>query len=61
MQIRGGRKQNLSEMIPVEPDPDNAGGGRIEKKLNPFFRTRRKGFYLTKGIANHGNNGGGDF
>jgi hypothetical protein len=48
-------------MIPVEPDPDNAGGGRIEKKLNPFFRTRRKGFYLTKGSASHGNNGGGDF
>ena len=29
-QIRGGSYEILSEIIPVEPDPDNAGGGRIE-------------------------------
>jgi hypothetical protein len=27
---RGGRYEILSEIIPVEPDPDNAGGGRIK-------------------------------
>jgi len=49
-------------MIPVEPDPDNAGGGRIEKKNEPFLPDTAKGFfYLTKGSASHGNNGGGDF
>ena len=29
-QIRGGSYEILSEIIPVEPDPDNAGGGRIK-------------------------------
>jgi len=38
MLISGWRGEFPSEKIPVEPDPDNAGGGKIEfacKTLSP--------------------------
>jgi len=45
-QIRGGRASALSEIIPVEPDPGNAGVGRIEMLPNPFSLMAKGFFHL---------------
>ena len=31
-----GRRLNPPEIIPLEPDPDNTGGGRYEKSSYPI-------------------------
>jgi len=44
---RGGRYEILSEIIPVEPDPDNAGGGRIKTICKTLFPRGKRVFLCT--------------